>query len=108
MATSKSSGSGEIRASGPFNGVLRLVKLNDPTHKTILDQHYQVYPTSVGLDYSFTDTSSTLIFNWNTIGDGSQLLMLTWPHHRVSMQNPNYPATSALNYLTVKVRSYFR
>ncbi|GAP93386.1 putative glycoside hydrolase family 81 protein [Rosellinia necatrix] len=101
-ATSKSSGSGEIRASGAFNGVLRLVKLNDPTHKTLLDQRYQVYPTSVGLDYSFTDTTGTLIFNWNTVGDGSQLLMLTWPHHRVSLQNPNYPATSALNYLTTK------
>ncbi|KAH8161252.1 hypothetical protein CIB48_g6994 [Xylaria polymorpha] len=101
-ATAKSSSSGEIRASGAFTGVLRMVKLNDPSHKTLLDAHSQVYPTSVGLDYSFTDTSSTLIFTWNTIGDGSQLLMLTWPHHRVSLQNPNYPATSALNYLTTK------
>lgn len=107
-ATAKSSSSGEIRASGAFTGVLRMVKLNDPSHKTLLDAHSQVYPTSVGLDYSFTDTSSTLIFTWNTIGDGSQLLMLTWPHHRVSLQNPNYPATSALNYLTTKVGTYFR
>ncbi|KAI0452042.1 glycoside hydrolase family 81 protein [Xylaria acuta] len=102
VATAKSSSSGEIRASGPFTGVLRLVKLNDPTHKTLLDQHYQVYPKSVGLDYSFTDTSSNVLFNWNTIGDGSQLLMLTWPHHRASLQSPNYPATTALNYLTTK------
>ncbi|TRX92714.1 hypothetical protein FHL15_006388 [Xylaria flabelliformis] len=102
VATAKSSGSGEIRASSPFTGVLRLVKLNDPSHKALLDQHYQVYPTTVGLDYSFTDTTSTLIFNWNTIGDGSQLLMLTWPHHRVALQSPNYPATSSLNYLTTK------
>ncbi|KAI0434200.1 glycoside hydrolase family 81 protein [Xylaria sp. FL1042] len=101
-ATAKSSSSGEIRASGAFSGVLRMVKLNDPSHKTLLDQHYQVYPTSVGLDYSFTDTTSILIFNFNTVGDGSQLLMLTWPHHRVSLQNPNYPATSSLNYLTTK------
>ncbi|KAI1753774.1 glycoside hydrolase family 81 protein [Xylaria castorea] len=101
-ATAKSTGSGEIRASGAFSGVLRLVKLNDPTHKTLLDQHYQIYPTSVGLDYSFTNTASTLIFNWNTVGDGTQLLMLTWPHHRVSLQSPNYPATTALNYLTTK------
>lgn len=107
-ATAKSSTSGEIRASGAFTGVLRLVKLNDPTHKTLLDQHYQVYPKSAGLDYSFTDTSSNVIFNWNTVGDGSQLLMLTWPHHRVSLQSPNYPATTALNYLTTKVRTYFR
>ncbi|KAI1114792.1 glycoside hydrolase family 81 protein [Nemania sp. NC0429] len=102
VATAKSGTQGEIRASGPFNGVLRVVKLNDPSHKALLDQHYQVYPTSAGLDYSFTDTSSTVLFNWNTVGDGSQLLLLTWPHHRVSLQNPNYPATTALNYLTTK------
>ncbi|KAI8633667.1 glycoside hydrolase family 81 protein [Xylariaceae sp. FL1651] len=101
-ATSTLSTSGTIRASSSFNGVLRLVKLNDQSHKTLLDQHYQVYPTSAGLDYSFTDTSGTLIFNWATVGDGSQLLMLTWPHHRLTLQSPNYPATTALNYLTVK------
>ncbi|KAI1171449.1 glycoside hydrolase family 81 protein [Nemania sp. FL0916] len=102
VATATSSSQGQIKASGAFNGVLRLVKLNDPSHKALLDQHYQVYPTSAGLDYSFTDTTGTLIFNWNTVGTASNLLLLTWPHHRVSLQNPNYPATTALNYLTVK------
>lgn len=104
-ATAASSDSGEISASGPFDGVIRLVKLNDPSHQDLLDKYYQVYPTSAGLDYSFADTSSTVTFNWETVGDGSNLLLLTWPHHRVSLQNPNYPATSALNYLTTKVRN---
>ena len=103
-ATSVSSNSGTIGAKGPFTGVLRLVMLAQAGHKALLDQHYQVYPTAVGLDYSFTDTTGTLIFRWNTVGDGSQLLMLTWPHHRLSMQNPSFPATTALGYLTTKVQ----
>jgi endo-1,3(4)-beta-glucanase len=77
--------------------------LAQASHKALLDQYHQVYPTSVGHDYSFTDTTGTLIFNWNTVGDGSRLLMLTWPHHRLRMQNPNFPATTALGYLTTKV-----
>lgn len=76
--------------------------LKDPSHKVLLDQHYQVYATSVGLDYSFTDTQGTMLFNWQTVGNGNDLLMLTWPHHRLSLQNANYPATSSLNYLTTK------
>ncbi len=103
-ATSVSATFGTITAGGQFTGVLRLVKLAQAGHQALLDQHYQVYPTSVGHDYSFIDTTGTLYFNWNTVGDGSQLLMLTWPHHRLRMQNPNFPATTALGYLTTKVR----
>ena len=104
-ATSVSTASGTISASSTFTGVLRLVMLAQSSHKALLDQYYQVYPVSVGLDYSFTDTNGTLLFNWDTVGDGSKLLMLTWPHHRLTMQSPNFPATTALGYLTTKVLS---
>lgn len=86
--------------------MLRVVKLNQASHKALLDQYHSVYPTSVGLDYSFTTTTGTLIFNYNTVGDGSQLLLLTWPHHRLSLQNPNSPPTSSLSYLTTKVSTF--
>lgn len=102
-ATAVSSSSGMIQASGAFSGVLRLVKLVDPRHKDLLDKHYQVYPTAVTLDYTLTDTTGTLIFDWTTAGDGSNLLMLTYPHHRIKLQDPNFPDTSALGYLTTKV-----
>ena len=92
-----------IVASNQFTGILRLVLLNQTSDKALLDEYSQVYPTSVDLDYSFTDTTGTLIFNWNTVGDGSELLLLTWPHHRFSLQNPKYPAPTALSYLTTKV-----
>jgi endo-1,3(4)-beta-glucanase len=102
-ATSDTTSSGTIRANGLYDGVIRLVKLADANHKALLDQYYMVYPTSAGLDYAFTDASGTLIFSWNTVGDGSNLLMLTWPHHRLKMQSPNFPPTSSLGYLTTKV-----
>lgn len=92
-----------IVASSQYSGVLRLVMLNQTSDQALLNEYYQVYPTSVGLDYSFTDTTGTLIFTWDTVGDGSDLLLLTWPHHRISLQSPNYPATTALSYLTTKV-----
>lgn len=106
-ATAVSSASGTIEASGAFSGVLRVVKLADPSHKALLDQHYQVYPTAVTLDYSLTDTSGTVTFDWTTVGDGSNLLMLTYPHHRIKLQSPNFPDTTALGYLTVKVCLFF-
>lgn len=102
-AKADSTTSGTVSASSAYTGVLRLVKLADPAHKALLDQHYQVYPTAAALDYSFTDTTGTVIFQWPTVGNGADLLMLTWPHHRMKMLNPNFPATTALGYLTTKV-----
>ncbi|GFP55649.1 hypothetical protein ACSS6W_008979 [Trichoderma asperelloides] len=101
-ATATNSAVGTIQASGTFTGVLRVVRLVQSSHKALLDQYYTVYPTGVGLDYSFTTTQGTLIFNYNTVGAGANLLMLTWPHHRLSLQNPNSPPTSSLGYLTTK------
>lgn len=101
-ATSVSSNSGTIQASAAFTGVLRVVKLADPSHQALLDQYAQVYPTSLALDYTFTETTGTLVFDWATVGTGN-LLMLTYPHHRITLQNPNFPATTALGYLTTKV-----
>lgn len=103
-ATSVSSASGTIQASAVFTGVIRLVMLADPSHQALLDQHSQVYPTAVSLDYTIAGTAGTLIFEWTTVGSGSDLLMLTWPHHRRTLQNPNFPATTSLGYLTTKVR----
>ncbi|KAH6615497.1 glycosyl hydrolase family 81-domain-containing protein [Chaetomium sp. MPI-SDFR-AT-0129] len=101
-ATADSTASGTIKADGPFKGVLRFVQLGDASHKDLLDKHAEIYPTSVAQDYSFTDAEGTLVFTWETVGDKSQLLMLTWPHHRLTMQDANFPDTTALGYLTIK------
>ncbi|KAI0064745.1 glycoside hydrolase family 81 protein [Artomyces pyxidatus] len=95
---------GRITASGAFNGILRVVKLNDPSHKALLDQYVANFPTAVSTDYAFSSTSpqATLKFIWSVTGNASDLLMLTWPHHRIKLQSPDFPPTTALSYLTTK------
>lgn len=81
--------SGTIVAGAKFNGVLRLVKLNAAAHEALLDAHSTVYPTAVATDYDFAGDVGTLRFTWTTQGTASNLLMLTWPHHRfVSLHHP--------------------
>lgn len=71
-----------IQASSPFTGVLRMVKLNSTSHAALLDQYAATYPTGVTTDYTFSGNSANLIFTWSVVGTASNLLMLTWPHHR--------------------------
>ncbi|KAG6896066.1 hypothetical protein C0992_010551, partial [Termitomyces sp. T32_za158] len=75
-------GAGNIVAGAQFNGVLRVVKLNVPSHTTILDQYVANYPTGVNTDYDFNGDVGTLRFTWTVTGNAANLLMLTWPHHR--------------------------
>ncbi|OAQ61840.2 glycoside hydrolase family 81 protein [Pochonia chlamydosporia 170] len=100
-ATSGQDG-GSIRANSIYSGVLRLVKLDKPAHQALLNEHSNVYPTSVKTSYSFANNTAILSFDWKVVGDGGRLLMLTWPHHRQTLQNANYPDTSSLSYLTTK------
>ncbi|TFY78172.1 hypothetical protein EWM64_g5840 [Hericium alpestre] len=103
LTATAAANSGTITASSQFNGVLRVVKLNDPSHAATLDQYSANYPTAVDVDYAFPDANTgTLTFTWQVTGSASNLLMLTWPHHRKALQNPNFPATNSLNYLTTK------
>lgn len=71
-----------ITASAQFNGVLRVVKLNDPSHATLLDAHSSVYATSLAIDDNISGDTGTLTYTWTTVGTASNLLLLTFPHHR--------------------------
>lgn len=111
-----------IVAGRQFDGVLRVVKLDSPSHKAILDQYVANYPTSVTVDYDFDGDVGTLRFTWAVTGNAADLLMLTWPHHRyvlsksycsiseedysIKMRNPSFPPTSSLSYLTAKGYMY--
>ncbi|KAG5729861.1 putative endo-1,3(4)-beta-glucanase 2 [Termitomyces sp. T112] len=100
------SNTGTIVAGAQFKGVLRVVKLNSPSHKAILDQYVANYPTGVSTDYDFNGDVGTLRFTWTVTGNAANLLMLTWPHHRIKMQKPNFPPMSSLSYLTTKGYMY--
>lgn len=73
-----------VVASSPLTGVIRMVKLNDPSHERILDDYVGTYPTTVKTSYlcSSTDSSAILRFTWSVVGNPAELLMMTWPHHR--------------------------
>ncbi|KAF7981371.1 hypothetical protein HWV62_33845 [Athelia sp. TMB] len=106
LSATSTSAASVVKASKAFTGVLRVVKLNSTSHAPLLDQYAANYPTSVTTDYTFSGDSADLIFTWNVVGTASNLLMLTWPHHRIKLVNPNFPATTALNYLTTKGYMY--
>jgi len=80
-ATAKGGG-GTLIASQAFTGVIRVVKLSEAGHESLLDAHVDTYPTSVATSYSFAGDGSTLTFTWAVKGTPNDLLMLTWPHHR--------------------------
>lgn len=103
-AEAENNNQGTLSADGKFSGILRMVLLRDPNHQKLLDAHSKVYPISLSQDYSISGDSGTVTFKWKTKGTGD-LLMLTWPHHREVLQNPNSPGPSTLSYLTLKVSS---
>nr|RBQ89678.1 hypothetical protein FVER53263_13657 [Fusarium verticillioides] len=100
-AEAENNNQGTLSADGKFSGILRMVLLRDPNHQKLLDAHSKVYPISLSQDYSISGDSGTVTFKWKTKGTGD-LLMLTWPHHREVLQNPNSPGPSTLSYLTLK------
>ncbi|TFK60669.1 glycoside hydrolase family 81 protein [Pluteus cervinus] len=106
LSASAANGGGTIRASTKFSGVLRVVKLNTAGHEALLDQRVATYPTGVSTDYSVAGDTGTLTFKWNVVGTASDLVMLTFPHHRMKMVSPNFPATSSLSYMTTKGNMY--
>ena len=65
-----------------ITAVFRIVKLRDPSHESTIDTYTSTYPTGSTLGYTFSGSSATLTFTYTTVGTASQLLMLTWPHHR--------------------------
>ncbi|THH05220.1 hypothetical protein EW146_g9962 [Bondarzewia mesenterica] len=101
LTATNANGAGTVLASGPFTGVLRMVKLNQTSHEALLDQYVANYPTAVETDYSFSSTDPTAIlrFTWTVTGSPNDLLM-------IKMQSPNFPSTDSLNYLTTKGYMY--
>ncbi|KIY51480.1 glycoside hydrolase family 81 protein [Fistulina hepatica ATCC 64428] len=104
--TLTATGSGTVTASEPFTGVLRTVKLNETSHQPLLDAHASTYPTAATTDYAFSGDTAILSFTWDVVGNASDLLMLTWPHHRLTMLSPDFPDPSSLNYITTKGYMY--
>ncbi|KAF7305202.1 Glycoside hydrolase family 81 protein [Mycena kentingensis (nom. inval.)] len=93
--------SSTLTGSTPFSGVIRLARVTaESTSQAVLDAHSGAYPTGVTLDYTFAGDTATMSFTWTVVGNASNLLQLTWPHHRKRMISPTF--VSGLSYLTTK------
>ncbi|EJD34613.1 hypothetical protein AURDEDRAFT_188974 [Auricularia subglabra TFB-10046 SS5] len=106
LCTDRSANPTLLQCYQRISGVLRMAKLPAASHEKTLDTYYATYATGMNLDYSFSGNSATLQFKWETVGEASKLMHLTWPHHRKALVSPNYLPTSSLSYLTTKGYMY--
>ncbi|KAJ7063588.1 glycoside hydrolase family 81 protein [Mycena amicta] len=90
-----------LSGNATHSGVVRMARVTaESTSQAVLDQYSPTYPTGVALDYTFSGDNATLSFTWSVVGTSSQLLHLTWPHHRKRLVSPTY--VTGLSYLTTK------
>jgi len=82
-----------------FSGTLRFAKLTEASQEAILDQHYNTFATGLDMTYTVAGDVSTQTWAWEVEGNANDLLLLSWPHHRKVLENPNYVN---IQYLTLK------
>eukprot|EP01111_Echinosteliopsis_oligospora_P017255 TRINITY_DN7411_c0_g1_i1.p1 TRINITY_DN7411_c0_g1~~TRINITY_DN7411_c0_g1_i1.p1 ORF type:complete len:880 (+),score=312.53 TRINITY_DN7411_c0_g1_i1:260-2641(+) len=98
----------EITGPSEFTGTIRIAALNQqsgqsfPDTESLLDQYSSTYATGANISYQIVnDNSANLFFDWNVAeGNPSDLLILTWPHHRIVLQSPDLQ--EHIQYLGIK------
>jgi endo-1,3(4)-beta-glucanase len=86
--------------SGPgTTATLRIAKVQDPAQEAVLDAHKGTYPTGLDFRYAVAGDTATLTWTWDVVGNADELLMLSWHHHRVQLQTPDFVN---IEYLTLK------
>ncbi|CAL8124059.1 unnamed protein product [Orchesella dallaii] len=83
-----------------FTGTIRLAKLKEASQEAVLDTHASAIPSGLDMSYTVAGDVSTQTWTWSvSAGNAADLLILSWPHHRRALQNPNYVD---IQYLTLK------
>ncbi len=81
--------------------ILRFSKVNSIAQEPILDTYAATYPTGLDFRYAVANDVATVTWTWDVVGTASQLLMMTWPHHRDHLVSPpSYVAN--MEYSTLK------
>jgi endo-1,3(4)-beta-glucanase len=78
---------------------IRMAKLKDPGQEAVLDAHAQAFPTGLDMRYNVAGDVATVTWKWDVDGNAADLLILSWAHHRTSLQGPNFVN---IEYLTLK------
>lgn len=56
--------------------------LNETSQEAILDKYAGAYATGLDMNYDVSGDTSTQTWKWTVAGNSSDLLTLSWPHHR--------------------------
>lgn len=88
-----------LTSGAGFSGTLRFAKLKEASQEAILDQHANTYATGLTMGYTVAGDVATVTWTWSTVGNAADLLILSWPHHRKTLQGPN---NVGIQYLTLK------
>lgn len=85
-----------------FSGTVRFAKLKEPSQESILDAHSAAIPNGLDMSFQVNGDVATQTWTWTLepgSGNPEDLLLLSWPHHRRSLQNPNF---ADISYMTLK------
>jgi len=86
----------------PFTGLLRLAAVPSQELLYSLDQHAAVYPISASLNYTVSNYTADIFFDFVTAGsdeNSTELFMLALPHHFDTLISPAVD-TAAVHYTT--------
>ncbi len=86
-----------LTATGPFDGRLRAALRPSGEGAAVLDAHAGAVPVGAELEASITGHEATIGFAYETVGDGS-LLMMAMPHH---LERLSGATAEALEYPTL-------
>jgi endo-1,3(4)-beta-glucanase len=90
---------GDMFATAPLSGTLRLAHVPSPAAVAVLDAHAGAIPTGGTLDATLDCDVATLHFNFTTTGSGP-LLMAAMPHHLKRLVVPSASTALAFNTLS--------
>ncbi|KAG2186363.1 hypothetical protein INT43_002801, partial [Umbelopsis isabellina] len=88
-----------LQSQSGYSGTIRMALLNQTSQEAILDQYVGTYATGLTMSYAVSGNTSTQTWQWSTVGTSSNLLLMSWPHHRKVLQNP---VSANIQYLTTK------
>ena len=72
----------KLQSQSGYTGSIRMALLNETSQEAILDKYVGAYATGLDMTYDVSGDTSTQTWKWTVAGNSSDLLTLSWPHHR--------------------------
>ncbi|KAH8556532.1 glycoside hydrolase family 81 protein [Umbelopsis sp. PMI_123] len=88
-----------LESQSGYTGTIRMALLNETSQEAILDKYVGSYATGLNMTYAVSGDTSTQTWKWTVAGNSSDLLTMSWPHHRKVLSSPSY---ENIQYLTTK------